>query len=264
MAFVPVRSGFTGPSAKIGGSTDYHIDLKLLESLPVAERVKAVDAIAKQYQSIGREIEFSNAAVSGQRWNPALDLSDKVQLLNQAAAAHAHSKHPGWQSLDFYVPFKGKSRFEKGAVEDASIYLPAVPGGTVRRGSGGGYGYYSEALDPSGRTVFKIGHGNVDRPEEGGELKVGGAPVLGEAPTASPDSTGRTEDILKAFLYGAQMQGAGKKEKTLQDEIKEQLIGNVISQALTPSTFLSSYTNQDPYMAGLKAGSTDYLAGLLG
>ena len=70
MAYTPVRSGFTGPSAKIGGSSDYHIDLKLLQSLPVAERVKAVDSLAQQYRSIGREIEFSNAAVSGQRWDP--------------------------------------------------------------------------------------------------------------------------------------------------------------------------------------------------
>lgn len=265
MAYVPVRRGFTGPSAKIGGSTDYHIDLKLLESLPIAERVKAVDSIAKQYQSIGREIEFSNAAVSGQRWNPSLDLSDKVQLLNQAAAAHAHSKHPGWQSLDFYVPFKGKTRFDKGAVEDASIFLPAIPGGTVRSNSGGGYGYYSEALDPSGRTVFKIGHGNVDRPEELGELKIGDAPASTGTTTATPsESSGRTEDILKAFLYGAQIREKEKKEPTIQEQIKGQLLGGLLSQAMNPMGFLSSYTTSDPFLSGQSAATSDYLNGLLG
>ena len=132
MAYTPIRSGFTGPSAKIGGSSDYHIDLKMLESLPIGERVKAVDSLARKYASIGREIEFSNQGVAGQRWNPEADLAARVDLLNRAGAAH--SKRPGWQSLDFYVPFKGKSRFDKGAVEDASIFLPGVAGGSVRRG----------------------------------------------------------------------------------------------------------------------------------
>lgn len=166
MTYTPVRSGFTGPSAKIGGSTDYHIDLKLLESLPVAERVKALDALASQYRSIGREIEFSNPSVAGARWSSEADLADKVDLLNRAAAAHAHSRHPGWQSLDFYVPFKGKSRFDQGAVEGASIFIPGVAGGKVTRGEGDGYGYFSEASDPSGRVLFRVGHGDISRPEE--------------------------------------------------------------------------------------------------
>lgn len=248
----------------MGEGDPHHLDLKLLEALPNVEKVKAIDAISNQYGSIGREIEFSNAGVSGQRWNPSLDLSDKIQLLNQAAAAHAHSKHPGWQSLDFYVPFKGKSRFDKGAVEDASIFLPAVPGGTVRSNSGGGYGYYSEALDPSGRTVFRIGHGNVDRPEELGELKVGAAPVSTGTPATPSESSGRTEDILKAFLYGAQTREEKKPEKTFQQGLKEQLVGGLISQAMNPMGFLSSYSSSDPFLGGRAAATSDYLGGLLG
>ena len=81
MAYPVHRSGYTGPSGKIGGSTDYHIDLKMLSSLPIAERIKAMDALANQYGSIGREIEFSNNAVSGKRWNAASNLADKVDLL---------------------------------------------------------------------------------------------------------------------------------------------------------------------------------------
>jgi len=192
VSFTPIRSGYTGPSAKIGGSTDYHIDLKLLESLPIAQRVQALDSLARQYQSIGREIEFSNPSVAGARWNPSLDLSDKVDLLNKAAAAHSHSSHPGWQSVDFYVPFKGKSRFEPGAVEGASIYIPGVAGGKVRRSTGEGYGYFSEATDPSGQVVFRVGHGDISRPEETAEVAV--------APGTQPDTAG-TQEQDKAYEY---------------------------------------------------------------
>lgn len=214
MAFPVYRSGFTGPSAKIGGSTDYHIDLKLLEALPVAERVKAVDSLAKQYQSIGRNIEFSNASVSGRKWDPSLDLSDKVQLLNQAASAHSHSRHPGWQSLDFYVPLAGKSRFDKGAVEDASIFIPGMPGGKIRRGSGGGYGYFSESLDPSGKVVFRVGHGNVDRPESEALIDVG---ELSAGPADQSQQASSTQ------------KGAGD---FLQDYLKQQMMSQLAGQLL--------------------------------
>ena len=200
MAYPVHRSGYTGPSGKIGGSTDYHIDLKMLSSLPIAERIKAMDALANQYGSIGREIEFSNNAVSGKRWNAASNLADKVDLLERAAGAHSHSQSPGFNSFDFYVPFKGKSRFDKGAVEDASIYLPGVAGGKIRRGSGGNYGYFSEALDPSGKVVFRVGHGNVDRPETETEVLVaaGQPPVTGGSTDANNAET--RQDFLKRYM----------------------------------------------------------------
>lgn len=212
MAYTTERSGFTGPSAKIGGSTDYHQDLKLLASLPVAEQVKMIDAVARQNQAIGREIEFSNPAVSGQRWNLTADLSDKIDLLNRAAAAHSHSKHSGWQSFDYYTPFKGKSRFDKGAVEDASIYLPAVAGGKVRRGSGGGYGYYSEALDPQGRVIARVGHGNIDRPEAATEVLIPTTTVPG---TTTPENAKVDKDD---FLAGY-----------LKDMLKQNLLSGLFS-----------------------------------
>ena len=267
MAYIPVRSGFTGPSAKIGGSTDYHQDLKLLQSLPIAEKVKMMDAIARQNQSIGREIEFSNAAVSGKRWNLNADLAEKVDLLERASAAHGHSKHPGWQSLDYYTPFKGKNRFEKGAVEDASIYLPAVAGGKVTRGSGGGYGYFSESLDPSGRVIARVGHGNIDRPETG-DINVLGAPpqapvLPGGAPTTTITTTNdtRTKDILEAFMYGTQYQQP-QKEKTLADTLKGELLAGALTNALAPrKSFLSSFVGQQPYLMGQAASTSNYLSG---
>jgi hypothetical protein len=164
------RSGFTGPSERIGGSSEYHIDLKVLQTLPLQERIRAMDSLANQYKSIGREIEFSNEGVSGRRWSPTAPLEEKVNLLELAAKAHA--PRGGWDSYDFYVPFAGNSRFDPGAVEGASIYIPGVPGGKITRGSGGGYGFFSEASDPSGRVVFRVGHGDINRPETEAEIAV--------------------------------------------------------------------------------------------
>jgi len=244
MSYIPVRRGFTGPKGKMGEGDPHHIDFKLLESLPSVDRVRAVDTLARQYQSIGREIEFSNAGVSGRRWNPSLDLSDKIQLLNQAAQAHSHSRHPGWQSLDFYVPLKGKSRFDKGAVEDASIFLPAIPGGTVRSQSGGGYGYYSEAMDPSGRTVFRIGHGNIDRPEEKAELKID-ANLSNETATTASSSGTDPKEFLMGYLLGTGF--AGEPRESSATKMKRQLVQQLLqpAQTMNPMQLIASLPN--PY-----------------
>lgn len=186
------RSGFTGPSERIGGSSPYHIDLKILSALPLQEKIRALDSLAQQYSSIGREIEFSNQAVSSQRWNPNATPEEKKALFEAATAAHA--TRPGWDPLDFYVPFKGKTRFDTGAVEGASIFIPGVPGGKIRRGAGGGYGYFSEAMDPSGRVVFRVGHGDINRPEQEGEIVV--AQQAAPQPGTTKPETKSAEELL--------------------------------------------------------------------
>jgi len=229
MSYLTERSGFTAPKGKGGVGDEYHIDLKLLSSLPIAERVKMFDALARQKQAIGREIEFSNPAVSGRRWNLNAELAEKVDLLERAAGAHSHSQHPDWQSFDYYVPFKGKSRFDKGAVEDASIYIPAVAGGKVRRGSGGGYGYFSESLDPSGKVIARVGHGNVDRPEVGDVNVLGAPPEAPQLPsTNTPDQN--TDKLLEQLL--------GK-----QPTIKDILLSRALGQALERRQEMSNLFN---------------------
>jgi len=268
MSYYTERSGFTAPPGKGGSGTPYHVDLKLLSSLPVAERVKMFDALARQKQAIGREIEFSNPAVSGKRWKPDANLAEKVDLLERAAAAHEHSQHTGWQSFDYYLPFKGKSRFDKGAVEDASIYIPAVAGGKVRRGSGGGYGYFSESLDPSGRVIARVGHGNIDRPEAGDVNVLGTPPNAPQLPGDSTTQDKRKEEILEAFLRGTQyeLNARNKKEapENLSDYLKKQMVGQMISESLDPFSFLNSFTNDDPYMQGLSLANQQILGGYLG
>jgi hypothetical protein len=82
---------------------------------------------------------------------------------------------------------------------------------------------------------------------------------------STPESTSsRTEDILKAFLYGAQMQGEKKPEKSMKQQLKEQVVGGLISQAMNPMGFLSSFASSDPLLGGQAAATNDYLMGLFG
>ncbi len=230
------RSGFTGPSERIGGSSEYHIDLKILNALPVEEKIRALDSLAAQYKNIGREIEFSNQAVSGRRWNLNATPEEKKALFEAATAAHA--TRPGWDPLDFYVPFAGKSRFDKGAVEGASIYIPGVPGGKITRGSGGGYGYFSEAIDPSGRVVFRVGHGDINRPETEAEIAVAAANAAA-APEATQEQAKTADQLLAEALMKLQRENRrpaprptyeGPSEETFRQN--EENINNVMTKLL--------------------------------
>jgi hypothetical protein len=233
MSYIPVRSGFTGPSARIGGSSDYHIDLKMLDTLSLPAKVGALDSLARKYKSIGREIEFSNQAVSGLKYNLSDPFDERARVLMQAANAHAPRQ--GWHSIDFYVPLAGKSRFDQGAVEGASIFLPSVAGGKVRRGKADNYGYFSEALDPSGQTLFKVGHGDITRPEKESKLNVLGtpppAPVLpepaGTKDKADSDSNSNKMQLAKAMMF----------QQLLNQSSQPSLIQGILSRAMKPYSY---------------------------
>ena len=121
---------FTGPSANIGGSSAYHIDTKISNDLSDTEAVALFDQIAQGYAAMGREIEFSNRAVAGEIYNVNASLEEKVALLRRASAAHSHSIHADWRSLDYYVPLAGRGRRDE-STQGAEMLLPQVPGGRV-------------------------------------------------------------------------------------------------------------------------------------
>ena len=189
------RSSYTGESQNIGGSSPFHIDFRLLASLPWQEKIRAVDSLARTYDSHGRRIEFSNQGVAGRVWDVNATPEQKKALYE--AATRSHAARPGWDPLDFYVPFKtAKDRFQQGAVEGASIYIPGVPGGKITRGSGGGYGYFSEAQDPSGRVVFRVGHGDINRPETETTIAVTDQPAAGAKPPAQTADQKTPNELL--------------------------------------------------------------------
>jgi hypothetical protein len=163
------------------------------------------------------------------------------------------------------APTKGASSFHRG--EDW-----ALPEGTpvYFEGSGtykplanqGGYG--NLATFTTGDNKYELGFGHMK------SLGKAGA-IASTAPTAAPTqpqggTDSRADDIIKAFMYGAQLQGKEpeKPKKTIQDTLKEQLIGGLISQALNPMGFLDSYRTNDPLLMGQSSATLDYLNGLFG
>ena len=59
----------TGPSARIGGSSEYHIDTKIKASLTMEQKIAMMDQLSRGYAAEGRVIEFSNAAVAGMKYS---------------------------------------------------------------------------------------------------------------------------------------------------------------------------------------------------
>lgn len=96
----------------------------------------------------------------------------------------------------------------------------------------------------------------------GGALPAPTQPAMAPAQTTTSPNA-RTEDILKAFMYGAG--SLGKKEepqKTFEQQLKEQLLGTVLKEALTPTSFLSSYATSNPFLTGQSAATGDFLSGV--
>jgi hypothetical protein len=101
---------------------------------------------------------------------------------------------------------------------------------------------------------------HLDKVPEAATTRSTDAPAATQ--TASSDRDGRTEELLKAFLYGRQSQA--KPEKSMDQQLKEQVMGSLISQALNPASFLSSYSTNDPFLSGRSAATGDYFKGIFG
>ncbi len=133
--------------------------------------------------------------------------------------------------------------------------------GTGTYKPGRGYGTLS-TTDPQGNPYdIQLLH---TKPGKETSIATASTPVTPTLTAAVPTDTGnRTEDILKAFLYGAGY--SGKKEepkKTFEQGLKEQLLGNVLKEALTPTSFLSSYATSNPFLTGQAAATGDFLSGV--
>ena len=161
MAYTLYSSGRTGPSDHIGGSSDYHIDSKFSTSLGSDEARRRFEAIVRKYKELGRDVEFSNAAVSGQIYNLDADEAVRRDLWNRATSAH--SPREGWFSLDYYAPLSGKGRWDKSA-EGAPIFAVGGKGSRAETGTADDYGFYTNIFDENGNLISKVGHGDARFP----------------------------------------------------------------------------------------------------
>ena len=157
MGYTLWESGRTGPSANIGGSSDYHIDSKFSTSLGEDEARRRFEAKVRKYRELGRKVEFSNQGVAGMVYN--LDASEEQRAELFRKAYGAHSQRDGFYSLDYYAPKIGDTRWDKSA-EGAPIFAVGMEGGRRETGTGGNYGFFSMLYDKDGNLTGKVGHGD--------------------------------------------------------------------------------------------------------
>lgn len=159
----------TGPSAYIGGSADYHIDVKFYNTVAIEQQVAYVDALSRGYAAQGRHIVFSNSAVAGMTWNVNAPMSERIATLRRAQSAHSHSQYADRESIDFYIPLisAGADTYHP-STEGAEMLMPVVAGGsaTYIRGGGGGAGMI--IYDANGNPIMQTWHGDTrTAPAEG-------------------------------------------------------------------------------------------------
>ena len=221
MSYTLYKSGRTGPSANIGGSSEYHIDSKFSTKLGSDEARKRFEAKVAKYRDLGRDVEFSNDGVAGEIYDLNAEESARISLWNRATGAH--EPREGWYSLDYYAPNTGKGRWDKSA-EGAPIFAVGAEGSRQETGTGGNYGFHSLIYDKDGGLMSKVGHGD-DRFPGGGSSSTSLPTPAGTTSTtetkpvdystmskAELDSTydnfRKAGDVLKASEEGMKMHKA--------------------------------------------------------
>ena len=169
MAYTLFESGRTGPSQNIGGSTDYHIDSKFSTSLGADKARQMFEEIVKKYNSIGRNVEFSNEGVAGSIYDMNLSDEDRALLFDKAQRAHA--PRDGWIPLDYFAPKQGFDRYHESA-EGAPIFAIGLEDGRRETGIGGNYGFHSLMYDNAGQLMLKVGHGDDRFPTTTDEISL--------------------------------------------------------------------------------------------
>ena len=152
----------TGPEGMIGAGTEYHLDTKFSKDTSLEDRIKLLDQLAKGYAARGREIEFSNDAVAGTVYDPNASLEEKTALLKKVHAAHSHSSHADYDSIDYYIPKISDEKGRRGkSAEGAEILMPTMQDAQLRYGQSMGYGAFVDMVDKDGKIIMTTGHGDV-------------------------------------------------------------------------------------------------------
>ena len=152
----------TGPEGRIGAGTEYHLDTKFSKDTSLEDRIKLLDQLAKGYRARGREIEFSNDAVAGTVYNPDASMEEKTALLKRVHAAHSHSSHADYDSIDYYIPKIDDEKGRRGSsAEGAEILMPTMQGARLKYGVSGGYGAFVDMVDENGKIIMMTGHGDL-------------------------------------------------------------------------------------------------------
>jgi hypothetical protein len=197
----------TGPSSRIGGSAEYHVDTKFHKSLGIAGIVSSMDKLSKEYANKGRMIEMSGHMVAGQKYNHEDKYMKKRNLMRGAIDSHSHSsfmRAEGFLPFDYYIPKANdpQGRFGKSA-EGAEILVPDF-GGKINVGKlYGGYGKSADIYDASNKWVAMTGHGDIAYMLGGFTKAMAHRAVLGEKGrefVIDADSTAAIESTFPGFL----------------------------------------------------------------
>jgi len=224
----------TGPSAYIGGSTEYHIDTKLKADLSMDETIDMFDQMARAYEAQGRVIEFSNAGVASERYRSSMTRQQKEDLLRRASAAHA--PRGGYRAFDYFIPKAYEDREGKSA-EGAEIFVPTSPGGRLDYGRASDYGNYVLIYDAQGRLIGKTGHGDSRYGRSSGSVRTP-AQVQRTRPPADVEPIERTTTygdqsstiILLNNTEGTQVASAPVSSATQTQRPMQQNRGQLIAQ----------------------------------
>lgn len=231
----------TGPAGRIGVGDEYHIDTKFHKGLSMSQIVGMMDELALGYRKRGREIEFSNDAVAGIIYNPDASTTEKQKLMQRVFAAHSHSMHADFHSIDYYVPRIGKGRWDKSA-EGVNILTPTVRGGRVNYGTGGGWGASVTITDAEGNIISKTGHGDT-RSAKSGSISIPQNPAqkpVSSEPALKPDAqlmsnlgTQKSKLNSDALMAQADYEKEGLQVLTLLQPI------HILKESETPQQRLS-------------------------
>jgi hypothetical protein len=244
-------ASYIGPVGNTGRSTGPHVHFEL------RDLARNVDIPLSQARTdIGQNIEYRLPGAA--QWNKLYKplAPGKFELSKNAplTSPKGTRKHPvtGQQAYHF-----GED-YGLPAGTDLRFIGPAAVEGVANYGNAGNI-----ARLTTGDKRYRLSAFHLAKPP--GSTKVGDATVP-EAPqlpaSGQTNTEQRTKDVLEAFLRGTQYQLTEReKPKSPVDYMKQQLVGQVLSQAINPFSFLEDFKGGDPYMQGMTLANQDILSG---